>query len=204
MKKLISLMLIGIILTSILIVFAVCSNKNSELKEDKGNITELESLGNIDVDENIFDVKLTIPAEFLENKTQEELDTVAKEEGYKEITLNEDGTATYVMTKSQHKKLLKEMSDTINTALQDIVESEDYQAITDIKTNDNFTDFTITTTHEKLDLSESMIILSLYMYGGMYSIFEGKEVDNIHISYVNAETGDIISESNSKDLNNKE
>lgn len=42
------------------------------------------------------------------------------------------------------------------------------------------------------------------MYGGMYSIFEGKEVDNIHISYVNAETGDIISESNSKDLNNKE
>lgn len=204
MKKLISLILIGIILTSILIVFAGCSSKNDEVKENHGNITELESLGNIDVNDNIFDVKLTIPAKFLENKTQEELDAITKKEGYKEITLNEDGTATYVMTKNQHKKLLKEMSDTINEALQDMVNSEDYQSITDIKVNDNFTDFTITTTHEELDLNESMVILSLYMYGGMYSIFEGKEVDNIHVSYVNAETGNIISESNSKDLDNKE
>ena len=42
--------------------------------------------------------------------------------------------------------------------------------------------------------------LSLYMYGGMYAIFSGDEVDNIHVDYVNAASGEIISSADSKDM----
>lgn len=38
------------------------------------------------------------------------------------------------------------------------------------------------------------------MYGGMYNVFNGTTVDNVHVDFVNADTGEIISSSDSKDM----
>ena len=67
-----------------------------------------DTIGDIDVDKGVFDVVLTIPAELVGETTQEELDEKASEYGYK-VTLNADGSATYTMTKSQHKEMLENM-----------------------------------------------------------------------------------------------
>lgn len=193
-NKLITLLLLTVfVLTS-------CGNPNSSGENPNNTNSELDALGNVEVDKNLFSVKLTIPADYVGESTQEELDKVAKEKGYKSITLNEDGSATYVMTKAQHKKLMDETKNSIINSLDEMVNSEEYPNFTDISVNDDFTEFTITTKSTELDISESFSSFVFYMYGGMYHIFNGTQVDNISLTYINADSGEVISTANSSDM----
>lgn len=175
------------------------SSESTKEPQDSSSdgLDDLEAIGDVEVEKDLFNVKFKVPAEFVGETTQKELDKAAKESGYKSITLNKDGSATYVMTKSQHKKLLQEMTDNINGQLEEMIGSEDYPNFTDIKANDDFTSFEITTKSKELDLTESMSSMVFYMLGGMYNIFSGTKVDNIHLDYINAKTGKVIESSDS-------
>lgn len=166
---------------------------------ESGDLSDLDALGDIEVEENLFTVKLTIPAEYIGETTQEELDAGAQEYGY-QITLNDDGSATYLMTKAQHKEMLADLAAQINNSLDELVGSDNYPNFTDIKANSNFTEFTVTTKSTELDMVESFSVMSFYIYGGMYNIFTGEEVSNIHVDFVNADSGEIISSADSSDM----
>lgn len=166
----------------------------------ENDISELNAIGDIDVDKNLFDVTITVPADLVGDTTQEELDAKAADSDIHSITLNDDGSATYVMSKSQHKKMMQELADNINSTLSDMVGSEDYPNFTDIKANSDFTNFTVTTTSTELDLTDSISIMGFYMYGGMYAIFNGSDVGNIHVDFVNADSGEIINSADSSDI----
>ena len=143
---------------------------------------------------------LNIPRDYVGETTQKELDELAKEKGFKSITLNNDGSATYVMNKAQHEELLSGIRDSINSSLQEMVGSEEYPNITKIEANEDFTIFTITTKNQEPDFAESFGILALYMYGGMYGVFSGEKPENVHVDFVNADSGEVVSSSNSKDI----
>ena len=49
-------------------------------------------------------------------------------------------------------------------------------------------------------MAESFSVLGFYMYGGMYNIFNGTAVDNVSVKFINADTGEVISTTNSKDM----
>lgn len=206
-KKIVTIMLISTL------ALAGCGSTNqtetpsSQIEDTTAteqNISELNALGDIDVDKNLFDVTITVPADFVGETTQEELDQKAKDSDIHSITLNEDGSATYVMSKSQHKAMLKDLSDNINSSLSDMVTSGDYPNFTDITANSDFTEFTVTTTSTDLDLAESFSVMGFYMYGGLYAIFNGETADNIHVDFVNADSGDIIYSSDSADIGSTE
>lgn len=182
------------------------TNQSSETTEfsTEGDISDLDSLGDIEVDENLFTVELTIPADYVGETTQEELDAEANEHGYKSITLHDDGSATYVMSKKQHRELMEELETNINDTLSAMVGSEDYPNITDISANDDFTEFTVTTTSTELSMNESFSVLVYYMCGGMYNIFNGTEIDNVHVDFVNADSGEVIGSSDSSDMGDTE
>lgn len=166
------------------------SKKKSETNNDK-----------IEVDENLLTVELTIPSDFVGETTQEELNqTVEEEDGLKSITLNEDGSATYVMTKKKHKEMMSEIKTGIDEELQAMVGSEDYPNFTKVEANEDYTSFTITTTSTELDLAESFSVMNLYVQGGLYNVFNGTPADNIHVDFVNADSGAIISSSDSSDM----
>lgn len=167
--------------------------------EESGTQSDLDAIGSIEVDNGLFDVELTIPKDYVGDVTQEDLDAEASEKGYKSATLNEDGSATFTMTKKQHKQMLDETKDSINSSLEDLIGSEEYPNFTDIKANDNYTSFTITTKSTELDMAESFSVMIFYTYGGMYNIFAGTPVDNVYVEFVNADSGDVIASSNSKD-----
>ena len=46
--------------------------------------------------------------------------------------------------------------------------------------------------------------MAFYTYGGMYAIFNGETVDNIHVDFVNTDTGEVISSANSSDMGNSD
>lgn len=190
--KIIKKILLFVMIGSMLVLLTGCSNNE--------NITQNNETTKIGADEGLLTVEITIPADFLEGQTQEDLDSIAKEKGYESIKLNSDGSATYKMTKAQHKKMLEEMAAVFNKSFDEMVASEDYPNFTEIKSNDNFTDFTIKTKSTELDFNESFSVMNFYLCGGMYNIYSGDEVDNIHVKFINDTTGEVISESNSKDM----
>ena len=190
--KIIKKILLFVMISSMLVLLTGCSNNE--------NITQNNETTKIGVDEGLLTVEITIPADFLEGQTQEDLDSIAKENGYESIKLNSDGSATYKMTKTQHKKMLEEMADGFNKSFDEMVASEDYPNFTEIKSNDNFTDFTIKTKSTELDFNESFSVMTFYLCGGMYNVYSGEDVDNIHVKFINDSTGEVISESNYKDM----
>lgn len=217
-KKLISLLLISTF------IFSGCDGSNASAADNTpassdapaaetpadeseetstDDLSDLDALGDVEVEKELFDVTLTIPADYVEATTQEELDEAAKEYGYTAI-LNEDGSATYTMSKSQHKKMMEDFTSNIQESLDKMVGSEEYPNITSVTANSDFTAFTVTTKNEKPDLAESFSVMAFYMYGGMYNIFNGTEVDNIHVDFVNADSGEIISSSDSNNMEQSE
>jgi len=187
------------------IVESVIEEKTEEIIESNEEVVEnafeaIEGIADIEVDKALFDVTITIPKDYIGEVTQEELDDTSEEKGYKSATLNGDGSVTFVMTKDQHKELLKGVAETIDEALADMVGSEDFPNITSVKANDDYTSFTVTTTSTELSFAESFSVIAYYTYGGMYAIYAGNSVDNIHVDFVNADTGNIIESGDSKDL----
>jgi len=163
---------------------------------------ELDGMGDVGVDKGLFNVVITIPADFVgEEINQEELDQEAMEKGYKSIILNDDGSASYTMTKMQHNEMMDEMKTSLDASLQEMIDSEDHPNILSIESSNNYTEFLIVTKNEEPDMSESLQVFALYMYAGIYNIFNGTEVNNINIKFVNDISGEIILESNSSDMN---
>lgn len=177
-------------------VTSVAQETTIKQDEEKGERSSKTS-DDVSVDKGLFDVIITVPTDYVGATSQEELDEKAKEYGYK-VKLNDDGSATYTMTKSQHKRMMDEMADSLNQSLQEMVGSEDYPNFTDIDANSDFTSFIITTKSSELGFDESISTLAFYMFGGIYNVFNGTEVDNIHVEFINADSGEVISSSDSK------
>lgn len=172
-----------------------------EKTEEVTDISDLDALAEVTVEKELFDVVLTVPKDFIgEQTTQEDLDIVCNDNGFQSITLNEDGSATYVMTKSQHKKLMEEYRSQINSSLREMIGSTDYPNITDIKANDNFTEYTVTTTSTELDLAERISTFGFYANAALFGIFNGTTPDNVCVTFVNADTGNVIETFNSSDM----
>lgn len=150
-------------------------------------------------DEGLSDVIITYPSDWAAESTQADLDQEVAESngGIKSATLNEDGTATYVMTKAYHDSLVQEMRDYINSDLSALVGSEDYPNFTSIETSNDFTKYTVTTTSSELDLNEAFSVMLFYMYSGLYGVVSGEPIENVHVDFVNADTGEIIESSDS-------
>lgn len=156
----------------------------------------LNSLGNVKTENGLLYVYITLPAELVgEDVTQERLEAGVGDT-FTSVTLNEDGSVTYKMTKKQHKAMLEELSKSFDDAFDDITASGEY-AISEIRHNADYTSFDITLTTEELGLQEGFMVMAFYMYGGMYSIFTGKE-PNITVNYYSA-GGNLIQTANSAD-----
>lgn len=178
--------------------------KPSETIEQGESPTEthsLDELNDLNVEKNLFSVEFTVPSSFVEDGiTQESLDEAVKDNGYKSATLNEDGSVTYVMTKDQHQEIMDGIKTNIDETLFEMIESEEYPSFKSIKTNEDYTEFTIETTSKELGLNESISVIGFYMYGGLYNAFNGTEPSDIAVIFVNSETGEIISESRSSEM----
>ena len=149
----------------------------------------------------LFNVALTIPAEYVEGTTQKELNKQAKEGTFKSATLNKDVSFTYVMSKSQHKEMLNTLKDSIADELNKIPNSTDYPNVTKVEANDDYTKFTVTTASTELSFDEQFLSVQLYIYGGMYNAFNNLS-PVISVDYVNADSGATIYSGKSSDITN--
>mgnify|MGYP002769102953 CR=1 FL=1 len=190
-----------------LLMLAGCASSNPKPSEsttppapESSAPAEPSSSGGIEVDEGMFTVEMTVPASFFdEGTTQEDLDEACSEKGWKAATLNEDGSVTYVMSKAQHNQLMSELAAQIDDSMKEMENSEDYPSIVKVDANKNYTEFKVYLNTDEVGLMESFTVLAFYMYGGMYNAFDGTDIDDIAVCFINNETGETIEEAHSKD-----
>lgn len=116
--------------------------------------------------------------------------------------LNDDGSVTYVMTKAKHKELMREIRANLDQSIQEMADSEDY-SFSNIQSNDDYTIFTVSTSAEnkdELSFTDSFSVIAFYMYGGIYNTFNGTPDENIHVDFVNENSGELITSADSKDM----
>lgn len=168
--------------------------------EESADVQDWGTLDGVDVDPSLFDVTLTVPKDYVEGITQEELDASADEKGFKSAKLNDDGSVTYIMTKAQHKKMMDGVKEGIDKSLSEMSGSEEYPSIVKIEANDNYTKYKVYISAGEVGLSESLATMGLYIFSGTYHVFNGTEPDNVNIQFINEATGKVIEEANSKDV----
>lgn len=179
---------------------APTTEPDSSLQDAADAISTAEQ---IEVEDGLFDVTLTLPADYASDITAEEIAQQVADGKVHTGVLNDDGSVTYTMSKAQHAALLESVAAQLRSTLDDMIGSADYPNLTVIETNDDFTDFTVYTTTQPgaVGLSDEMSVLIYYTCGKMYGIVSGQEPDNIHVDILNAESGELVSAHDSRDFN---
>lgn len=158
--------------------------------EDHDHVHDPSTGEAIELDE--YTVELTLPAEYIGDATQEQLTQTAKELGYQSITLNADGSATYIMTEAQHEVMLGDMRNSLKQAVAQMIGSADYPSFSNVTVDDDFTKFMITTINTSCTSEEDQAVLNLIMYSGIYHIFKGEAAESVRVDVVNIDSNDII------------
>lgn len=203
MKKILLILLV----LSMFITFAGCSSNDSsdvetsgplesETVEDSLQEDELSAIGDVEVKNGILTVSITLPASLVKDVTQEDLDNDTSGT-YQSAELNDDGSVTMKLTKTQYKEMLASISQELDACIKEISESDDYN-IDKVEHNDDFSKFDVTLSTDEVGLYDSIASLAFYMYGGMYQIFKGSKSANVVVNYYDT-NGALIE---SSDLNN--
>ena len=205
MKKILLILLV----LSMFITFAGCSSNDSSdvetssplesetvedsLQEDED---ELSAIGDVEVENGILTVSITLPASLVKDATQEDLDNDTSGT-YQSAKLNDDGSVTMKLTKTQYKEMLASIFQELDACIKEISESDDYN-IDKVEHNDDFSKFDVTLSTDEVGLYDSIASLAFYMYVGMYQIFKGSKSANVVVNYYDT-NGALIE---SSDLNN--
>ena len=150
----------------------------------------LSAIGDVQVENGIMTVSLTVPADLAQNITQETIDAGIGTQ-YQAASRNEDGSITYKMTKAQHQAMLEQLSVSFDNSLQEMINDDGTYTIANITRNDDFTVFDITLDGAEPSMSDSFAAFGLYMYGGMYGVFNGSRPEHVIVNYYDS-NGNLI------------
>ena len=145
---------------------------------------------------------ITFPADFASDITQEEIDQQVADGKVHSGQINEDGSVTYVMSKDQHKAIVDGISESIQSSLDDMIGTDDYPNFTSIDHNADYTSFTVKTTTKpgETAISDSMSVLVFSTCGQTYGIVSGDIPENIHVDFVNADSGELVTSWDSENM----
>jgi hypothetical protein len=150
----------------------------------------------IEVDKNLFDVEITIPAYMIGEDDPQQIKAEAeKEEGVKDVIINSDGSITYKMTKAAHNKMMKDMKAEIDKTVQETINSDDYPSIIDIKVDKSYKEFTMKVDREKFENSfDGLAALNLGIVSMFYQVFDGTDAEAVKVTIhvEDSETGEVF------------
>ena len=159
---------------------------------------QLAAIGDVQVENGIMTVSLTVPADLAQNITQETIDAGIGTQ-YQAAFRNQDGSITYKMTKEQHQAMLEQLAVSFDNSLQEMIDNENY-TISNITRNNDFTVFDISLDGAEPSISDSYAAFGLYMYGGLYGVFNGNRPEHVIINYLDS-NGNLIDSDDSATMN---
>ncbi|MFP7494974.1 FctA domain-containing protein [Terribacillus saccharophilus] len=185
----------------LLTFLAACGSNDEDASEASKEAKAAEETSSneekgVEVDKNLLSVEVTLPASLYEGEEAEEVVAEAEKDGAK-VTPNEDGSYTFKMSKSDHKKMMDEMSTEIGSSVDELVTSGDYTSFQDIQYNDDFSKFKVIVDKEAYENSmDAFASFSLGIAGMMYQLFDGADPDeySVTITIEDEASGDVLDE----------
>ena len=159
---------------------------------------QLAAIGDVQVENGVMTVSLNVPADLAQNITQETIDAGIGTQ-YQAAFRNQDGFITYKMTKEQHQAMLEQLAVSFDNSLQEMIDNENY-TISNITRNNDFTVFDISLDGAEPSVSDSFAAFSLYMYGELYGVFNGKRPEHVIVNYLDS-NGNLIDSDDSATMN---
>lgn len=184
MKRVIALFLSAIMIFG---VSACGSNTESEKSSDDSYIAE--------VDEGLLNVEITMPAHFFTDTTEEDIKVAAEENGFKDCTINEDGSVTYKMSKSKHKEMLNDLKSSFDESIASLLEGESaVESFKDITYNENFSKIDVLIDRNLYSDWDNISFLLFYISGAYYQAFDGVKDEDIDIviDLIDVETNEVF------------
>lgn len=175
----------------------VNDNQEEVTKDTENDDTTDET---VEVDKKLINVEITLPASFLELEGDEEINIdemkeEAKENGIKDVELNNDGSVTYTMSKSKHRELLDEMQEGIEENIDEVVNSEDFPSIKEIQANKKYDRYDVIVDQESYENSfDGFGVLGVAFSSMYYQLFEGVNPSDyeVIIDMIDEETGEVF------------
>jgi hypothetical protein len=146
------------------------------------------------VDKGLLNVEITMPASFVEGDDVDATIKEAEAEGIK-VTKNEDGSLTYKMSKSEHKKMMKDIKTNAEKSIDEIKTDGTFPSVKDITYNNSFSKYTLTVDKAAYENSmDSWSIIGIGITGMMYNLFNGEDMDKmkINIDVKDETTGEVF------------
>jgi hypothetical protein len=152
---------------------------------------DTDSPDQIQVDEGLLTVDITVPASFLSlggvEFTQAMVDETVETEGYLSGKLNDDGSVVYTMSKLKHTELIEQTMASFDESIE--ASLADYPTVTAVTRNDDFTEIRIETTENDMMLGFLGLGLSFQAY--FFHILNGSEF-NLDVIIVDSQTGEEL------------
>jgi hypothetical protein len=158
------------------------------------DLSELEAIGDIEVDRGLLSVEITIPASLAGEADIDGLVSEFSAEGIdvSDARRNPDGSITYKMSRGDHRRLLTSLRDSFVESFDEA--AEDFDSVQSITFNDELTRFRITVNRAAFENSFDGFVVFLPLFAaGIYAAFDGRDPEGmrIDIDYVDAATGQV-------------
>ncbi len=197
-KRIICSLVLACVLTSL----TGCGSVEYQSKEQsKNDVLEEVIADDVEIEEkededNPYYKTIVFPKEWAENTTQEDLDEAIREYGFTSATILEDGSLEYIMSRKVYEEYVEELRDNSITSINDFVLNEENSSFTDLKMNDNLTEFEITCSTQELTFTENFTTLGLFMLSAIYNCAIGNDDVVVYVNYIDQD-GNVFREWNS-------
>lgn len=187
MKKIIVLLLT----VAILLCFASCSSGETTEKEETSATSATTTTTEI-VDENLLTVEITVPASMFDedNQPSNELSEEQKEQGFKSVQINEDGSVTYTMSKAAFKDYKENLKVSVEDNFNNL--GSEYSFIQKVDYDSNFS--VVKLYVDEATYSQGfnfMCVMAVGYSANMYQAYTNEEISCTVEVYNNA-NGELI------------
>ena len=170
------------------------AEEGSAAGEDSAEETSanLESVGEIEVEKNIFDVSITLPPDLAGVSSQEEVDAAVSQSGYSSGTLNSDGSVTYQIPSDVHAELLEGVREAVQESANQYVTDEP-QIYKSISFDRSVETFEVVVDRAEYESSFTFAGLGLTFAAAFYHIFAGSEDPQFEVRFIDESNGEVFS-----------
>ena len=143
---------------------------------------------------------IVIPTMYESVTSQEEADKIAEKNGYESAFLEEDGSLTVVMEEEVYEKMISAFLDSVEKGVKEIIGDGSVSSVKKIEYNEDLSVFTVSVDADEIGIIERQAAEELVMYGTLYHIYTGNNVDHIQVDFVSEESGEVIESADSGSL----
>lgn len=154
----------------------IATVESDETSSQEDQIEQQASGGEVQVDEGLFNVTITLPASYFEDMTNFDPDTYANEQGFKEVAVNEDGSISITMSKTKHNELMAQMKASLDQAFMELVEAEDTPYIKAVTSSDGYTTVIVDVDKAGYESAFDLTPLAIGISVMIYQQYDGSEL----------------------------